>query len=88
LRSFALEELAQDGRGISRAARSPDEFLMPFGGAHPRPLRSLERWRATDPHAPEGNWYKDFGSFLFCGTSELPKTILAKGMRPYGQEID
>jgi hypothetical protein len=48
----------------------------------------LERWKATDPHAPEGNWYKDFGSFLFCGTSELPKTILAKGMRPYGQEID
>jgi hypothetical protein len=51
-------------------------------------LRSLERWKATDPQAPEGNWYKDFGSFLFCGTSELPKTILAKGMRPYGQEID
>jgi hypothetical protein len=38
----------------------------------------LERWKATDPHAPEGNWYKDFGSFLFCGTSELPKTILAE----------
>lgn len=50
-------------------------------------LRSLERWKSTEPWAPEGNWYKDFGSFLLCGTSEYPKTILTKGMKPYGQEI-
>ena len=36
---------------------------------------------------PDGDWYKDFGSFLLCGSGEYPKTVLAKGMKPFGKEI-
>ncbi len=44
--------------------------------------RRSERWKLTNPQAPEGNWWKDFGSFKLCGTSELPKTILMSYMKP------
>ena len=51
-------------------------------------LRRLQVWVKTEPHAPEGDWYKDFGSFKLCGTGEYPKTVLIKGMTPYGAEIE
>jgi hypothetical protein len=50
-------------------------------------LIRLQEWVASEPEAPEGNWYKDFGSFKLCGTGEFPKTVLAKGMKPFGVEI-
>jgi hypothetical protein len=40
------------------------------------------------PNAPDGDWYKDFGSFKLCGTGELPKTVLTRGMTPFGDEIE
>jgi hypothetical protein len=43
-------------------------------------------WSA--PQAPEGDWYKDFGSFKLCGSGEYPKTVLTRGMAPFGQEIE
>lgn len=51
-------------------------------------LRLLQDWVRSEPHAPDGDWYKDFGSFLLCGSGEYPKTILTKGMKPYGVEIE
>jgi hypothetical protein len=51
-------------------------------------LIALQAWVKTEPEAPEGDWYKDFGSFLLCGTGELPKTVLAKSMKPFGKKID
>jgi hypothetical protein len=51
-------------------------------------LVALQAWVKTGPEAPEGDWYKDFGSFLLCGTGELPKTVLAKGMKPFGKKIE
>jgi len=42
---------------------------------------------ATEPQAPEGDWYKDFGSFVLCGTGEYPKTVLKKGMKPFGTPL-
>ena len=51
-------------------------------------LIALQTWVKTGPDAPEGAWYKDFGSFLLCGTGELPKTVLAKGMKPFGERIE
>lgn len=51
-------------------------------------LVALQAWVKTGPEAPEGDWYKDFGSFLLCGTGELPKTVLAKSMKPFGKKID
>jgi hypothetical protein len=51
-------------------------------------LQRLQSWVRTGPTAPDGDWYKDFGSFKLCGTGELPKTVLAKGMTPFGDEIE
>lgn len=50
-------------------------------------LQQLRRWVNTEPHAPAGDWYKDFGSFILCGTDEYPKTVLKKGMKPFGTAL-
>ena len=42
----------------------------------------------AEPQAPEGDWYKDFDSFKLCGSGEYPKTVLIKGMKSYGEEIE
>jgi len=47
----------------------------------------LRRRVNTEPHAPAGDWYKDFGSFILCGTDEYPKTVLKKGMKPFGTAL-
>ena len=39
-------------------------------------LQRLRSWVATEPLAPEGDWYKVFGAFVLCGTGEYPKTVL------------
>ncbi len=51
-------------------------------------LLTLQAWVRTGPLAPEGDWYKDFGSFLLCGSGNLPKTVLEKGMKPFGDPIE
>jgi hypothetical protein len=51
-------------------------------------LRRLQDWVKTAPEAPDGDWYKDFGSFLLCGSGEFPKTVLIKGMTPFGEPIE
>jgi hypothetical protein len=39
-------------------------------------LYQLKTWRESDPDAPDGLWYKDFGSFKICGEGKFPKTFL------------
>lgn len=51
-------------------------------------LLALQEWVKTRPAAPHGDWYKDFGSFILCGTGEFPKTVLKKGMKPFGDPIE
>ena len=51
-------------------------------------LQRLQIWVRTGPSAPDGDWYKDFGSFKLCGSGEFPKTVLTKGMTPFGDEIE
>ena len=51
-------------------------------------LQLLQAWVKSQPSAPDGDWYKEFGSFILCGCGERPKTVLVKGMKPYGEEID
>ena len=51
-------------------------------------LVMLQRWVRTNPFAPEGDWYKDFGSFILGGSGRFPKTVLEKGMKPYGDPIE
>ena len=53
-----------------------------------RDLTALQSWVRTEPIAPDGDWYKDFGSFTLCGSGKFPKTVLEKGMKPFGDRID
>jgi hypothetical protein len=48
----------------------------------------LQEWVKSEPYAPEGDWYKDFGSFKLCGSGEYPRTVLTKGMAAFGREIE
>jgi hypothetical protein len=51
-------------------------------------LLALQEWVKTGPSAPEGDWYKNFGSFILCGSGQFPKTVLEKGMKPIGDPVD
>ena len=35
-------------------------------------LFELAEWKAQDPDVPDGDWYKDFGTFKLCGTGKFP----------------
>jgi hypothetical protein len=50
-------------------------------------LQSLPLWVKSEPFAPDGDWFKDFGSFKLCGSGEYPRMVLNKSMAPFGQEI-
>ena len=39
-------------------------------------LNKLRLWIESDPIVPEGEWYKNFGSFKICGEGPYPKTFL------------
>ena len=43
-----------------------------------RHLYKLKRWRETAPTAPDGPWFKDFGSCKIRGQGKFPKTFLIK----------
>jgi len=51
-------------------------------------LQRLQEWVKSEPVAPDGDWYKDFGSFKLCGSNEYPKTVLTKGMAAFGKRIE
>ena len=50
-------------------------------------LLKLMEWRQSEPEAPEGPWYKDFGSFTICGKGKYPKTFLLKGQPVNGEPL-
>lgn len=50
-------------------------------------LYRLKLWRETEPEAPDGPWYKDFGSFKICGEGEYPKTFLLAGQAAKGKKL-
>lgn len=50
-------------------------------------LYKLKLWRDSEPDAPDGEWYKDFGSFKICGEGKLPKTFLLKHQAARGQPL-
>ena len=39
-------------------------------------LNQLRIWVESHPLVPEGEWFKDFGSFKICGEGSYPKTFL------------
>ena len=50
-------------------------------------LYKLKQWRESEPEAPEGLWYKDFGSFKICGAGSYPKTFLIAGQPAEGESL-
>ena len=50
-------------------------------------LYQLKLWRESEPDAPEGPWYKDFGSFKLCGEGKYPKTFLMSGQPARGTRL-
>ena len=38
----------------------------------------LREWIETNPEVPEGDWFKDFGSFTICGHGGFSKDVLAE----------
>jgi len=50
-------------------------------------LNQLRLWVETRPETPEGDWYKDFGSFKLCGRGPYPKTFLLRGQVAKGQAL-
>jgi hypothetical protein len=54
----------------------------------PADIMKLQSWIATAPDLPEGEWYKDFGSFKLAGEGEVPKTFLTKRQTAKGDEVD
>jgi hypothetical protein len=50
-------------------------------------LYELKLWRESEPDAPEGLWYKDFGSFKICGEGRYPKTFLLRSQPARGTPL-
>ena len=50
-------------------------------------LYELAEWKAEDPDVPDGEWYKDFGTFKLCGSGKLPSTFLLAGQAPRGKRL-
>jgi hypothetical protein len=50
-------------------------------------LNQLRLWIESKPEVPEGDWYKDFGSFKICGQGSPPKTFLLRGQAARGKVV-
>jgi hypothetical protein len=50
-------------------------------------LFELAEWKAQDPDVPDGDWYKDFGTFKLCGTGKFPSTFLMAGQSARGKRL-
>jgi len=50
-------------------------------------LNQLRLWVETRPQVPEGDWYKDFGSFKICGSGSYSKTFLLRGQLAKGDAL-
>ena len=50
-------------------------------------LNELRLWIESKPEVPEGDWYRDFGSFKICGNGSLPKTFLLRSQAAKGKAV-
>lgn len=50
-------------------------------------LNKLRMWVESSPLVPDGEWYKDFGSFKICGEGSYPKTFLLAGQPAKGESV-
>jgi len=47
----------------------------------------LALWVEMRPEVPDGDWYKDFGSFKICDSGSYPKTFLVRGQAATGEAL-
>jgi hypothetical protein len=50
-------------------------------------LTDLNQLRIWIESGPEGDWYKDIGSFKICGRGSHPKTFLLAGQTAKGMAV-
>jgi hypothetical protein len=50
-------------------------------------LFELAEWKRQDHDVPDGDWYKDFGTFKLCGTGKYPSTFLLAGQPARGKRL-
>lgn len=50
-------------------------------------LDRLRLWIESKPEVPEGDRYKNFGSFKICGQGLFPKTFLLRGQAAVGEAL-
>jgi hypothetical protein len=50
-------------------------------------LNKLRLWIESSPEVPEGDWFKDFGSFKLCGRGAVPKTFLLPSQAAKGVAV-
>jgi hypothetical protein len=50
-------------------------------------LNQLRLWIDSAPEVPQGDWYRDFGTFKICRSGSLPKTFLLKGQVAKGKAV-
>lgn len=50
-------------------------------------LYQLKVWRESEPDAPDGPWFKDFGTFKICGQGRYPKMFLLRGQVAKGKKL-
>ncbi|MGH9609387.1 MAG: hypothetical protein ACRD34_06880 [Bryobacteraceae bacterium] len=50
-------------------------------------LNQLRLWIEARPEVPDGDWYKEFGSFKLCGSGSYPKTFLLRGQAAKGEAL-
>ncbi len=50
-------------------------------------LFALGEWKREDPDVPDGDWYKDFGTFKLCGKGRFPSTFLLRGQVARGKSL-
>jgi hypothetical protein len=48
-------------------------------------LNQLRLWIESLPEVPEGDWYKDFGSFKLCGRGSFPSLDILLRYRAIGE---
>lgn len=50
-------------------------------------LLALAEWKREDPDVPDGEWFKDFGTFKVCGKGRYPSTFLLAGQAARGKRL-
>ena len=50
-------------------------------------VNQLRLWIESNPEVPDGDWYRDFGSFKICGQGSYPKTFLLRGQAAKGESL-